>query len=119
MNTTVVMPAALTAMLIAYPAHATGGLVCRTAATNPVEISMVISHTAVSSVVSARLIDRGRAIPVQVAQAWIEPSEIRLDLADPNMVLHELRLRATRKGQTYDGSVWRSGQRRWVRCREG
>lgn len=106
------------ALLAGSPAFATGGLVCRTAGARPLETALVISHTAVSSVVSARLTDSGREIPVAVAQSWLEQNEVRLDLTDRNAARHELRLRATRNGRFYDGSIWRSGQRRWVRCRE-
>lgn len=101
------------------PAAATGGLVCRTADARPIDVSLVIGHTAVPSVVSARLRDGGAAVPVQVAQAWLEANEFRLDLVDPNAVRHELRLRAKRNGRTYDGTLWRGGKARWVRCREG
>lgn len=101
------------------PAYSTGGLVCRTAGSRPIEVSMVVGHTAVASVVSARLSDRGRNVPVSVAQSWLEPSEIRLDLVDRNATRHELRLRARKNGAFYDGSLWRASKRRWVRCREG
>ena len=103
----------------ATPAQATGGLVCRTAGPRPIDVAMVISHTAVSAVVSARLTDNGRGVPVALAQSWIEPAEVRLDLSDKNGTRHELRLRAKKNGYVYDGSLWRNGQRRWVRCREG
>ena len=106
-------------LIAAAPAHATGGLVCQTAGTRPIEAALVIGHAAVQSIVSARLADNGRAIPVTVAQSWLEPKEIRLDLVDPNAVRHELRLRATWNGRAYDGSIWRNGKRRWIRCREG
>ena len=79
---------------------------------------MVISHTAVSAVVQARLNDDGRDVPVHVAQAWLEPNEIRLDLEDPNAERVELKLRAKGRGERFDGSIWRSGKRRWVRCEE-
>ena len=114
----ILAPAALLATFISAPAFATGGLVCRTAGARPVEVAMVISHTAVSSVVSARLSDNGREIPVAVAQSWLEPNEVRLDLTDKIAARHELRLRARAKGDRYDGSIWRSGNRRWIRCRE-
>ena len=103
----------------ASPALATGGLVCRTAGPEPIEAALVISHTAVSSVVSARLHDNSREVPVAVAQSWLEPNEIRLDLTDKNATRHELRLRAKSNGRFYDGSIWRPGVRRWVRCLEG
>ena len=104
---------------IASPAMATGGLVCTTAGPNPISVAVVIGHTAVPAVVSARLTDNGRQVPVAVAQSWLEPNEFRLDLTDPNAMRHELRLRTKRKGDSYDGSLWRGGKRRWVRCREG
>ena len=119
MKTIVLATALAAATTAASPAHATGGLVCRTAGARPIELALVISHTAVSSVVSARLTDNARGVPVQLAQSWLEPNELRVDLADPNAVRHELRLRAKKAGRYYDGSVWRSGQRRWIRCREG
>ena len=104
--------------LAAAPANATGGLICRTAGAKPIEVWVVVSHTAVSAVVSARLSDAGRDIPVAVAQAWLDPNEFRLDLTDKNAVRHELRIRTKLNGRFYDGSLWRQGKRRWVRCRE-
>lgn len=106
-------------LLVATPAFATGGLVCQTAGPRPISVAAVISHTAVSSVVSARLTDNRREIPVAVAQSWLEPNEFRLDLTDKNAAKHELRVRVKRMGRNYDGSLWRSGKRRWVRCVEG
>jgi hypothetical protein len=106
------------AFLFASPAEATGGFVCRTAGERQVQVSVVIGHTAVASVVSATLTDNGRAVPVTVAQSWLDPNEFRLDLVDSNAVRHELRVRTRRNGDTYDGSLWRGGERRWVRCRE-
>ena len=107
------------AIAFAAPAGATGSLICRTAGALPIEVGMVISHTAVSAVVQARLTDDGRDVPVHVAQAWLEAGEVRLDLEDPNAERHELRLRAKGRGERLDGSIWRSGKRRWVRCEEG
>lgn len=107
-------------MLLAFatPAFATGGVICRTAGAAAIDLRLVVSHTAVPVIVSARLIDSGRDVPVTLAQSWIEPAELKVDLVDRNAVRHELRLRATRKAITYDGSLWRHGRRRWVRCRE-
>jgi hypothetical protein len=104
--------------LIAAPAHATGGMTCRTAGARPVEVGLVISHTVIASVVSARLRDGETVVPVDVAQAWLDPNELRLDLVDPNALRHELRLRTKRHGATYDGTLLRGGKQRWVRCRE-
>ena len=109
------------ALIAAAPAQASGGLMCRTAGPRPVTLALVVSHTAVPAVVSTRLTDNGRAIPAQTAQSWLDPTELRIDLTDRNAQRHEARLRATwRAGsRSYDGSIWRDGQRRWVRCREG
>ena len=106
------------ALLAAAPARATGGLLCETAGANPIQVQLVIGHTVVSPVVQARLTDNGADVPVTIAQAWLEENELRLDLTDPNAERHELRLLAKRKGDNYDGSIWRGGKRRWVRCSE-
>ena len=103
---------------IAMPAQATGGLSCRTAGARPIEVSLVIGRTAVPAVVSARLRDNGRNVPVSVAQAWLETGELRLDLVDPNAMRREARLIAKKNKSFYDGSIWRGGRQRWVRCRE-
>ena len=103
---------------LASPALATGGMTCRTAGARPITVSLVIGHTAVPAIVSARLTDNGRVIPVTVAQAWLDTNELRLDLVDPNAMRREARLIARSNGGHYDGSIWRGGKRRWVRCRE-
>jgi len=113
------LPLAPIALFLATPAHATGGLICRTAGTNVVELALVVSHTAVPAIVSARMTDRGRDVPVVTAQSWLEDREVRIDLVDRNAQRHEARVRAVRRGNAYDGSLWRNGQRRWIRCREG
>ena len=101
------------------PAEASGGLICETAGPKPIELALVVSHTIIPSVVSVRLTDDGREVAVATAQSWLDPAEIRLDLTDPNAERHELRLRVKNQGSHFDGSLWRNGQRRWVRCREG
>lgn len=110
-----------TVLLLAAPARATTGVVCSTAGARPIDLALVVSHTAVPAVVSARLIDNGRDVPVVTAQSWFDTSEVRIDLVDRNAMRHEARLRATWRpaSRSYDGSLWRSGKRRWVRCREG
>jgi hypothetical protein len=84
-----------------------------------VELALVVSHTAVPAIVSARMTDRGRDVPVVTAQSWLDDREVRIDLVDRNAQRHEARVRAIRRGTVYDGSLWRGGKRRWVRCREG
>lgn len=110
---------ALTAAALAYaaPAHATGGLICRSAAG---DVSLTISHTIAPVIVAARLSASGRIIPTALAQGWIDRSEIRLDLTDTNATRIEARLRAKRTGNFYEGALARRGMpARWVRCREG
>jgi hypothetical protein len=106
------------ALLAAAPAAATGGMACRTAGANPIEVGLVVGHAVVPAIVGARLTDRGRAVPVAVAQAWLDEEMLRLDLVDPQAMRRELRLTARRSGAHYDGSLWRDGKRRGVRCRE-
>ena len=103
----------------ATPAHATGGMVCKTAGPRPVEVSMVIGHTVGSPLVSARMIQGKRSIEVRAAQWWLDASELRLLLVDPQATRPELTLKAKKNGRYYDGALVRSGRSRWVRCREG
>ena len=114
-----ILLAGAAALLMSAPAHATTGLVCSTAGDRPVHIALVISHTAIPAVVSARLTDNHRDVPAVTAQSWFDANEVRVDLVDRNAMRHEARLRAARNGSVYDGSLWRDGRRRWVRCREG
>ena len=110
---------AASALLLPAPALATTGLVCSTAGSRPIHLALVISHTAVPAVVSARLTDNRRQVPVVTAQSWFDDKEVRVDLVDRNAMRHEARLRAVKQGKGYDGSIWRNGKRRWIRCQEG
>jgi hypothetical protein len=100
----------------ATPAAATQGLTCRTAGGPPIELSLVLG--APPSILSPHLRVAGRQVPVVIGQSWIEQTEIRVDLYDPQRLRLELRLKVRRNGWAYDGSAWHGGQRRWVRCRE-
>ena len=104
--------------LIAAPAQATGGLVCRTAGAQPLIVSLGFGHVPGSPLIASRLTDSGRQVPVQSAQWWLDNREMRLVLISPDALREEMTLRARRKGHVYDGTVVRSGRRRWVRCRE-
>ncbi|HEX6741672.1 MAG TPA: hypothetical protein VF079_07765 [Sphingomicrobium sp.] len=104
--------------LIASPAKATGGFHCRTADPRAIEVSIGFGHVPGSPLILARLLDSGRTVPVRWAQWWLDASEMRLLLIHPNAHREELRLKAKRNGHVFDGSVWRNGHRRWVRCRE-
>lgn len=100
------------------PAYATGGLVCRTAGQRPVEVSVGFGHVPGSPLILTRLLDNGRNVPVKSAQWWLDNREMRLLLIDPRARREQLVLKVKRNGFVYDGQLWRSGQRRWVRCRE-
>ena len=101
----------------ASPALATGGFDCRTAGNRPIAVSLAFGHVPGSALVSARLVDKGRIVPVSRAQWWLDRSELRLVLVDPDATREEVIIRARRNGPTYDGSLWRGGRRSWVRCR--
>jgi hypothetical protein len=100
------------------PAHATGGLVCRTAGPRAIEVSVGFGHVPGAPLILVRLLDNGRQVPVRQAQWWLDNSEVRLLLIAPDGLREELTLRARRSGHVYDGSVWREGKRRWVRCQD-
>jgi hypothetical protein len=112
---------AIVLILSATPAHATGGFVCRTAGANPIQVSVGFGHVPGAPLIATatRLIDNGRNVPVTAPQWWLDNAELRLLLADPSAMRREAIIKAQRNGQVYDGSLWRGGQRRWVRCREG
>ena len=105
-------------LIAATPAHATGGFLCRTAGARPIELAVGFGHVPGSPLILTRLNDNGRNVPVQSAQWWFDDREMRLLLIDPEARQQQLLLKARRNGRAYDGTVWRSGQRRWVRCRE-
>ena len=106
---------------VASPAHATGGMVCETAGAKPIEVVVGFGHAVGAPLISAstRLVDDGVEVPVTAPQWWLDDKEFRLLLADPNAMRREVVIKARRNGDVYDGSLWRNGKRRWVRCREG
>ena len=106
------------ALFAAVPADATGGLVCRTGGARPIEVSMGFGHVPGSPLILTRLLDNGRTVPVKPAQWWLDNDEVRLLLIDADARSQQLLLKARRNGLVYDGTLWRSGKRRWVRCRD-
>ena len=106
-------------LALATPAHATGGFVCKTGGAGPIEVGLGFGHVAGSALIATRLLDRGRNVPVRQAQWWLDNRELRLVLTDPNAMRREVIVKARRNGHVYDGSLWRGGKQRWVRCREG
>ena len=90
-----------------------------TAGARPLEIALVFGHVAGSPLAATNMRDGGRPVEVRHAQWWLDQREMRLILTDPQAIRQEAIVRVTRNGRVYDGNVWRGGQRRWVRCREG
>jgi len=108
----------MAAVGLTTPAYATGGLVCRTAGARPIEVSLGFGHVHGSPLILVRLLDAGRNVPVSAAQWWLDNREVRVLLISTGAHTQELLLQGKRNGYVYDGSLWRSGKRRWVRCRE-
>ena len=116
-KTLLILPFAL--LGLAGPAQATGGLVCRTAGVAPVEVALGFGHVPGAPLIATRLSDRGGQVPVTAPQWWLDQNEVRVVLVAPQALREEARIHARRNGHTYDGSLWRDGKQRWVRCREG
>ena len=110
--------AAVVAALSASPAYATGGMTCRTGGPRPVEVSVGFGHVPGAPIILSRLKDNGRSIAVTAPQWWLDNDELRLVLVNRNGTRREAIIKTKRNGLVYDGSLWRNGQRRWVRCRE-
>ena len=108
----------LALFLAAAPAQATGGFICRTAGPSPIEASVGFGHVPGAPVIVTRLKDGGKVVPARHAQWWLDQDELRLLLIGEDAMREELLIRARRNGHSYDGSLWRDGKRRWVRCRE-
>lgn len=108
-------------LLAPSPAFATGGFVCRTAGARPIEVGVGFGHVAGAALLqdATRLKDNGRAVPVTAPQWWFDGTDLRLLLTDKAGLRREAMIKAQRRGQSFDGSLWRHGRRHWVRCREG
>ena len=96
-------------------------MVCETAGAKPIEVAVGFGHAVGAPLISSatRLLDNGVEVPVIAPQWWLDGKEFRLLLADPDALRREAIIKARRNGDVYDGSIWRNGKRRWVRCREG
>ena len=111
--------ASAAAILAAVPAHATGGMSCATASNPEISIDVGFGHTVGTSLFMARLWVDGEDIAVQAPQWWLDGEELRLLLTDEQASERLAVVRATRNGDTYDGSVTYKGKQHWIRCREG
>ena len=107
-------------LILSVPAHATGGLSCKTADERPIVVSLGFGHVPSAGLFLARLLDDEREIQVTASQWWMHGPELRLALVSEGATKEELILIAhwNDAARSYDGSVWRSGRKHWVRCRE-
>lgn len=106
-------------ILLASPAHATGGFTCTTASKPTIQISVGFGHVAGAPIFGERLSVDGKDIPVEAPQWWLDDSELRLLLTDKQANERLAIVKAKRNGDTYDGSVTYQGKRHWIRCYEG
>ena len=84
-----------------------GGLLCRTAGARPIDLRLVISHTAVSALVSARLIDAA----ARCRSRWrrLGSSRRRSGSTSPTTMPSATSSAAGEaNGRVYDGSLWRA-----------
>jgi hypothetical protein len=99
-------------------ASATGGLECKTAGPHPLRIVVGFGHVTGAPLILVRLEDDGLDIAVTAPQWWFDRSGVRLLLVDKDGLREELLLNAATRRGHWDGSVWRNGRKRWVRCYE-
>lgn len=102
----------------ATPAHATGGFSCETRGTRKIEVNIVFSHTTGGMLLEAGLTDNGKAIATEKAQWWLDGTELRLLLVDPNAEVEEVEIRARGAGEVMVGTLKRGGRTYRVRCEE-
>ena len=103
----------------AAPAQATGGFFCETrGAPKPIEVSITYTHTTGGALIGATLTEAGKEIPTEKAQWWLDGTELRLLLTDPDLEREEVEIRARGRGEVMTGTLKR-GERTWrVRCEE-
>ena len=119
MNKAVLFPVLLFAAM-SSPAKATGGLLCRTADAQPLEVSLGFGHVPAAGLFRAELRDGDRKIVVDATQWWMQGNELRLAMRHKSTFEMAAVVIANwnEKARAYDGSIWRNGRKRWVRCRE-
>ncbi|WP_370178172.1 hypothetical protein [Alteriqipengyuania sp.] len=111
----------LAGLLLAAPAHATGGFVCSTASEPKIEISVGFGHVPGAPIFGERLTVGGEDIPVEAPQWWLDGEELRLLLTDEqaNEQVALVHARWNDATHTFDGTVEYRGRTSWVRCYEG
>lgn len=122
---------AAAALACAAPAFATGSLQCRPVSGKGPILHLVIGHAVTPSIVSVRMTDglsynsgneRMGSHGLSIARSWLDETRLWLDLADPEMMRIEGRLRATfqpkLRGRPALGTFVRNGRTYTVRCVE-
>ena len=115
---------ALPLLLIAAPAHATGGFSCEATDGSGVGMSGTVGRVVGAPLVGAALHLGEQTLAttdaearIVIARSWIDEHEIRVDLADPQLERFEARLRArTARDGTASGTLERDGRSHRVRC---
>ncbi len=103
----------------AAPAHATGGFFCETrGAATPISVSITYTHTTGGGLVGATLTDGDKEIPTEKAQWWLDGTELRLLLTDPDLEREEVEIRARGRSEVMVGTLKRGGKAYRVRCEE-
>lgn len=102
----------------AAPAHATGGFVCETSGAKPIVVSMNFSHATGAGLVGTTLTDDGVEVPTEQAQWWLDGTELRLLLVDPNAEREEVLIMARGRGSVMRGTLKRGNRTYRVRCEE-
>jgi hypothetical protein len=67
-------------LMLSVPAHATGGLSCKTADERPIMVSLGFGHVPSAGLFLAHLVDDKREIEVTASQWWMHGPELRLAL---------------------------------------
>ncbi|MGE3690744.1 MAG: hypothetical protein AB7F98_05125 [Novosphingobium sp.] len=102
----------------AAPAYATGGFSCETRGAKKIEVNIVFTHTTGGGLVGATLIDNDKEIPTEKAQWWLDGTELRLLLTDPDLEREEVEIRVRGSGEVMVGTLKRGGRTYRVRCEE-
>lgn len=117
----IVAVVALTAF--AAPAHATGTISCTSTSDESVTINLVIGNLAGPVIAQARFKSGSREQVTgddgpMLMQAWLDPTTLNADIADPNGERYLAQLRALRRiaSGPYIGTLKIDGRTHQVRC---
>jgi hypothetical protein len=122
---------AAAALVCATPAIATGGIDCRPVRGRGPTLHLIVGHGVAPAVVSVRMTDglsynsggeRMGSRGLAIARSWLDDRRLWLDLADPNLMRFEGRLRAAfqpkLRGRPALGTFVRNGRTYQMRCVE-